>query len=125
MARAHSSGRSRRFRARTRARTLATFSVIEFLAQAPGDKLHGGRNGAGIAPVLHKEVNMVGCHGIIQDPDAKALARFSKLHHEPRAVMSELQQELLFVAAMRDMPYATRDEMSVGPRHSPSFCLKR
>lgn len=60
---------------------------------------------------------MVGCRDVVQNGQAKATLGNVKPMSPPPPVSCELQEKLLSVATMGDMPYLTITEMSVCSWH--------
>jgi hypothetical protein len=85
---------------------FARLATIELLGNPPGNQLHAGRD-LSETPVLDQQMDMVRRHDIIQHTQAIAPARLIQPVHPGTPILGEPEQELLFVAAMRDMPDMT------------------
>jgi hypothetical protein len=56
-------------------RSLAVFTLIVFLRRAAGDQLHALSDDVG-SRVVDQEMNVIRCHGIIQDTQTETFLRF-------------------------------------------------
>jgi hypothetical protein len=60
---------------------------------------------------------MIGRHHIVEHTQTEAFLSFEKPLQISAAVPGKLEQEFLFVAAVRNMPDTARNGMSIRPRH--------
>jgi hypothetical protein len=65
-------------------------------------------------------VHMIGGDRVFEYLDTESLAGLAEPGHEPVAVMSKLQQEVLLVATMGYVSDAAGDVMPIGSCHSSS-----
>jgi hypothetical protein len=71
-----------------------------------------------------EEVNVIRGHHVVEHTQAITLLCLEKPLEITAAVPGKLEQEFLFMAAVRNMPNITRYVMSIRPWHSNPPCLE-
>ena len=104
--------------------TIALFSLIKLLSGPASDQLKALRYGIDVI-INDQKMNMIGSGRKIQHLKTKALFRLKKPVAPTLPILGELQQELLFMAAMSNVPYLPWYMMPVSSRHvlGAPFCL--
>jgi len=97
--------------------SLSAFSLIVFLPGPSGNELDRVWNDISIADISDQEVNVVRGHHVVEHAQAVTFLCLEKPLEITAAVPGKLEQEFLFVAAMRNMPNTSRNVMSICPRH--------
>ena len=84
-----------------------SFSLLppaEFLCGAAGDELHGSGASLPLSSILYRKVDVVGGDRVVQDMEIIALLRFEEPVEPPFAIGGKLEQEILPVAPVGDVP---------------------
>src|SRR5258706_9256467 len=90
--------------------------MVVYLSGAPGDQLHTLSDDA-VVGVFQKKMNVIGSHHVVEHAKSEAFLRLEQPAQVAAAIVRELKQECLFVAAVSDMPHLIRQKMAVGSRH--------
>ena len=95
---------------------FALLSTVVFLRSFPGDQLQAFRDGLFFS-INHHQVDVVGRDSIVEDFQAVSLLCLEQPIEPAPAVLREPQQEILFVAAVGDVPNLAWDVVTIGSGH--------
>ena len=62
-------------------------------------------------------MNVIGCHNVIEHTKSKALLGFEKPAEITAPIACKLKEKFSLVAAVRDVPNVSRQEIAVSSRH--------
>ena len=101
---------------------LSVFAAVEFLRRLSCNQLQAFRNHL-ILSIEHQQVDVVGGDGVVENIQPKTLLRLEQPLQPALSVPCELEEKLLLMATMGNVPELSRDMMTVGSRHLvfPSF----
>ncbi len=100
--------------------SLAMLSSVVLLPRVASYQLYGRWDTVFATGIFHQKVHMVGSDRIIQYCNSKPLSGLIQPVNVTLAITGKLQKELLFMAAVRQMPYVPWFVMSICPRHGCS-----
>jgi len=100
--------------------SLAMLSSVVLLPRVARYQLHGRRNTVFAPGIFHQKVHVVGSDTIIQYCNSKPLSGLIQPMNVTLTITAKLQKELLFMAAVCQMPYEPWYVMSICPRHGCS-----
>jgi hypothetical protein len=95
---------------------VASFPLILFLPAAARDQLHAVGDNV-CTSVLYQKVNVVAGQDIVEQRKTEGLLRFENSTEIRPSISRKLQEKALWMAAMRDVPDVSRQEMTIGVRH--------
>jgi len=94
--------------------------LVVFLRHATLDQLHAARNFA-FTLIAHQQMHMVARDTVIQDAKLVPSARFAKPMHSALPLDAEFEQKRALMAAVRDVPDATRSIVAIRAGHAYSI----
>jgi hypothetical protein len=100
--------------------SLAMLSSIVLLPRVARYQLHGRRDIVLAPGIFHQKMDMIGSDRIIQDCNSKPLSGLIQPVNVTLTITGKLQNELLLMATVRQMPYVPWYVMSICPRHGCS-----
>ena len=96
--------------------SLERFPSVEFLGRFSRDQLKTLRNHFPV-PVNNKQVDMIGRDGIVENIQPVALLRLEQPMSPSFAVPRKLEQKLLLMTPVCDVPNLSWDVMTISSRH--------
>src|SRR5258708_269973 len=96
--------------------SLLTLSLVVLLGSATGDELHALGDDV-CSSVFDQKMNVIGCHNVIEHTKSKALLGFEKPAEITAPIACKLKEKFSLMAAVRDVPNVSRQEIAVSSRH--------
>jgi hypothetical protein len=92
---------------------FALFPLVELLCDSPGNQLHTFGN-LFVPSIFHQKVDVIGGSHVIQNTESVSSFGLEQPSAPGPAIKGEFKEKVLLVTSMRDMPYMTRQKISIG-----------